>query len=1098
VDTGASLQVTGGQVQDAQVVLRLSDGPEAAAVTRRVVTETLAGWGLPELTDDALVAASELVTNAVLHGEPPFVVRLGRVGQVVRVEVEDASRVAPVRPFATTDTMTGRGIALVDAVAQRWGVDQLPDGKVVWCELSPELRPVVALEDDDLDALLAAWEDEADAEPTYTVELGDVPTDLLIAAKAHVDNLVREFSLAAAGEASGNSGAVPEELARLIDTVVHRFSEARHAIKRQAIAAANRGEARTHLTVRLSTAAVAPGEEYLAALDLADSYARDARLLTLETPPQHRVFRHWYVGALVEQVRRAAAGELGPPPPTFEQRLLEELGTVAAAQRASARAARLQTVTAKLASAATPADVADVVVSAGLSALGASGGSLLMSQGDQPLQVPGALGYPGDLVRRLGAEPPDAELPAASAIRTGEAVWLESRQDRNERFPGLAELEPQTLALCAVPLLTAGRVLGALRFSFDAPRLFDAEERTFMTALAAQTTQALERSELYAAESAARAAAEDVARRLARLQEVTAALSAAANQSEIAEIVVAHAAVAVGAELTTFCVLVDEGTLAVVGARGLADVAAERWQTFSLAADLPASEAVRTNAPVFVAGRDELNTRFPALAGQAQSDRGLVCMPVSVGAQRLGVISLSFPSPHDFDETEIRFLRALADTCAQALARAHAIDRGQLATEKLAFLAQASSELGSSLDFRGTLTTLARLVVPRLADWASIEVIEDGELKSLAVAHVDPEKVDFARQLRERFPTRVDEATGAANVIRTGTSELHSAITDEMVAAAIEDPERLALVRQLNMRSGLVVPLTGRGGTFGALTLIASESGRLYDEDDLAFAEDLAARAAVAVENAQAYSQQSGRLAAITRIAEAAQHAILAPVPPRLGSVRLAASYVSAAQEALVGGDMYEAIERDGAVRLLIGDVRGKGLEAVRMATVVLGHFRSAAVECEDLGSLARQVDLRLRPYLGDEDFVTALMAEISSSGRCSIVCCGHPPAMLAEGGRIRAVGAEDSLPLGLGADPAPVTVQLAAGARLLLYTDGILEARKPDGDFVLLADVVGPLSSAQGLTAVLDGVLDGLRAAVGGPLGDDLALLAAEYDPTG
>jgi serine phosphatase RsbU (regulator of sigma subunit) len=211
--------------------------------------------------------------------------------------------------------------------------------------------------------------------------------------------------------------------------------------------------------------------------------------------------------------------------------------------------------------------------------------------------------------------------------------------------------------------------------------------------------------------------------------------------------------------------------------------------------------------------------------------------------------------------------------------------------------------------------------------------------------------------------------------------------------------------------------------------------------------------------------------------------------------VRLAASYVSAARDALVGGDMYEAIEREGSVRLLIGDVRGKGLEAVRMATVVLGHFRSAAVECEDLSTLARQVDARLRPYLGDEDFVTALIAEIAPDGRCQIVTCGHPPALLADGGVIRPVGAEDSLPLGLGADPSPVVVQLNPGARLLLYTDGILEARKPGGEFVQLTDVVRPLAEGGSIDGLLDRVLDALRTVVGGSLGDDLALLVAEYD---
>jgi serine phosphatase RsbU (regulator of sigma subunit) len=165
------------------------------------------------------------------------------------------------------------------------------------------------------------------------------------------------------------------------------------------------------------------------------------------------------------------------------------------------------------------------------------------------------------------------------------------------------------------------------------------------------------------------------------------------------------------------------------------------------------------------------------------------------------------------------------------------------------------------------------------------------------------------------------------------------------------------------------------------------------------------------------------------------------------------------------------------------------------MATVVLGHFRSAAVECPDLAAVARQVDDRLRPYLGDEDFVTAVLAEISPAGLCSIVTCGHPPAMVAEAGAIRPVGLTDSLPLGLGADPSPVTVQLQPGARLLLYTDGILEARDASRQFVQLETVLAPLAAGGPIEGVLGKILDGLKAMVGGNLGDDLALLVAEYN---
>jgi GAF domain-containing protein/anti-sigma regulatory factor (Ser/Thr protein kinase) len=1085
---------SGVQVQFDPVTLVLSNEPHAASLARRLVLDTLAAWDREDLSDGAVLAVSELVTNAVLHGGAPVELELTAVDGGLRLGVRDGSRVIPVRPLATTDNMTGRGIALVEAVASRWGVDQLEDGKRVWCVITAQpMRAATPDPRETADALLADWEDGEDAEPAYTVALGDVPTDLLIAAKAHVDNLVREFTLASVGQGEADEPALPEDLARLVDTVVHRFAETRLAVKRQAIAAANRGEERTHLTVTLSLSAVAPGEDYLAALDLADSYARDARLLTLETPPQHRVFRRWYVESLVEQVRRAAAGEPPVRPVTFEQRLLDELGTVAAAQRASARAARLQAVTARLASAATDEAVADVVVQAGVAELGAYGGGLLLlKQGD--LVLPGALGYSGTVVELLRTESPAAELPAATAIRAGHAVWVESRRARDETFPALALLEPQTVALCAVPLQGTGGVLGALRFSFDTAQLFDTDERSFIQALAAQTAQALERTALLRAERAARGEAEATARRLVRLQEVTAALSGANEAAEISDIVVQHAAEAVGAEMTTLSLLLDDGMLHVVGSRGLATSTQNRWRSFPLSARLPASEALRDNVPVVLGSRAELEERFPDLVGQALADRSLICMPVSSGGRRFGVISLSFPTEHLFDETELRFLTAFADTCAQAVDRSRALERSRAATEQLAFLAFASSQLGRTLDIRETLSSLAQLVVPRLADWAAVDILENGQLCPLTVTHVDPDKVAFARQLRERYPSDPEATTGAPQVVRTGVSELHSVLSDEALAASAVDDEHLELLRSLQVRSAVVVPLTGRHGTFGAITLVAAESGRVYDAAFLAFAEDLAARAAIAVENAQIYQEQSGQLAAITRVAEAAQHAILAPVPSRLGAVRLSAAYVSAARDALVGGDMYEALEREGSVRLLIGDVRGKGLEAVRMATVVLGHFRSAAVECDDLVDLARQVDLRLRPYLGPEDFVTALMAEIAPDGGCSVVTCGHPPAMLASGGVITPVGAEGSPPLGLGADPVPVHLRLEPGSRLLLYTDGILEARHPSGGFVSLDDVVGPLAEAGSIDGVLDRILLQLREIVGGSLGDDLALVVAEY----
>jgi serine phosphatase RsbU (regulator of sigma subunit)/anti-sigma regulatory factor (Ser/Thr protein kinase) len=488
---------SGGAVPDAATFELDADGdPAAIRVARQFVEREVVARGADGLADEVTLAAAELLANAVQHGTPPVSISISGDRQRLRLEVRDANPRPPVRLAPNPSNMTGRGLALVDAVAARWGIDRTTaGGKIVWAEFEPADRdtgePGV-----DLDALLAAWgDDEVELSgPRRTVVLGDVPTDLLIEAKAHIDNLVREFSLA---ETAGQS--VPDDLARLIRTVVHGFAEARDAIKRQALAAARRAEPRTRLNLHLPASAAEAGEAYLAALDEADAYARAARLLTLETPPAHRLFRHWYVREVIRQLR----ADKGLPEPSlpFETRMLEEIQRLATLQRITDRAARLQRVTAALASARTPEEVADVVVSEGVAALGAVGGSLLVPAEDgEHLAVPGAVGYGEELVDALREERLDAPLPAATALRTGEPIWLESQYERDRQFPALSGFEAVTVSMCAVPLLVGDRTIGALRFSFGTRRLFDEDERSFVLALAAQTAHNLMRTRRYAAE----------------------------------------------------------------------------------------------------------------------------------------------------------------------------------------------------------------------------------------------------------------------------------------------------------------------------------------------------------------------------------------------------------------------------------------------------------------------------------------------------------------------------------------------------------------------------------------------------------------------
>ena len=172
------------------------------------------------------------------------------------------------------------------------------------------------------------------------------------------------------------------------------------------------------------------------------------------------------------------------------------------------------------------------------------------------------------------------------------------------------------------------------------------------------------------------------------------------------------------------------------------------------------------------------------------------------------------------------------------------------AETRRAYLARAGEALVAASDYREALTTVTQLAVPRLADWCAVDILEpgDGAARQLAVAHVDPSKVALARELGHRYPPDPAAETGSPNVIRTGVAELYPRIPEELLTAAAVDDEHLRLIRELALHSAMVVPLRGRERVFGAITFVYAESGREYGDDDLAFAQELARRAAVVIE----------------------------------------------------------------------------------------------------------------------------------------------------------------------------------------------------------------------------------------------------------
>ncbi|MCX4452311.1 serine/threonine-protein phosphatase [Streptomyces sp. NBC_01728] len=246
-------------------------------------------------------------------------------------------------------------------------------------------------------------------------------------------------------------------------------------------------------------------------------------------------------------------------------------------------------------------------------------------------------------------------------------------------------------------------------------------------------------------------------------------------------------------------------------------------------------------------------------------------------------------------------------------------------------------------------------------------------------------------------------------------------------------------------------------------------------------------------------SRGEAELASVKSIAEVAQRVLLRPVPRTAGPLQAAVSYTSAVAEARIGGDLYEVVASPHGIRVIVGDVQGKGLAAVETAAVVLGAFREAAHDEPDLVGLGERLERSVARELEGEKFVTAILAEIGSDREVVFLNYGHPAPMV-----VRRDGTADfpqplayALPLGLGAHgiegPKPYRVDFAPGEQLLLYTDGVTETRDAGGSFYPLGDRADLLKEPDARRA-LEAVREDLVRHAAGPLHDDAAMLLLRY----
>jgi len=415
-----------------------------------------------------------------------------------------------------------------------------------------------------------------------------------------------------------------------------------------------------------------------------------------------------------------------------------------------------------------------------------------------------------------------------------------------------------------------------------------------------------------------------------------------------------------------------------------------------------------------------------------------------------------------------------------------AVKRAELAQR---VLAEAGRVLVSSLDQQHTLQQLAMLAPPELADWCGVDMPgRGGTIDPVAVGHADPAKLALTRTLRERYPVPMDEPYGLAAVLRGDVPHyLVDETPDEALVAYAVDDEHLALMREVGFNAIMIVPVVGRSAVLGALTFVSAHARR-FDGADLELAHELGRRAGIALENARLYRER-------TDIAHTLQVALVPDPVPLAPGWDVAALYRPAGEASEAGGDFYDMVRTGDGWLVVIGDVTGKGARAASLTALARYTLRTAAMLTDDPGAALAALNAGLMRR-DDVAYCTAALVALTDDGdraRARVYSAGHPLPVLLQAGVARPLGRSGPL-LGALEDarwPASDAV-LGPGDRLVLYTDGVTDARGPRDRFgderllELLSSVDGAAPAA--LVKAIDGAIRGFEH---GPQRDDTALLA-------
>jgi serine phosphatase RsbU (regulator of sigma subunit)/PAS domain-containing protein/anti-sigma regulatory factor (Ser/Thr protein kinase)/transcriptional regulator with GAF, ATPase, and Fis domain len=587
--------------------------------------------------------------------------------------------------------------------------------------------------------------------------------------------------------------------------------------------------------------------------------------------------------------------------------------------------------------------------------------------------------------------------------------------------------------------------------------------------------------------------------RVARIQAVTAGLSGAATLAEVVGVVLAQGRHAFAAcEASLALVDLDRGDIVVHFEGDLPE--GGRTERVAFASDSPHATAIRTGEPVLLGSQDLIRSQFSDVPDPVRS---LAVLPLTAERRVMGAIDVGFDSEREFDPGERAFLAAVAGLLAAALERARlfeaeraARDEAERASERVAFLAEVSAALASSLDWESTLGGIAAHAVPSLADWCAVVAVEGSGLRALATAHVEPEREGALRQLVQDYPLDAGRADGLRRALRTGQPVLVPEVDDALLEQLAIDANHLRLLHAVGVRSLLVVPLLVQGSAVGAISLGCSGPRRLGD-GDRSLAAEVATRAGQAIVNARLFDER-------THIAATLQAALLPSIDIVVPGLEVADRFVAGGEGVDVGGDFFDAFplgapdDRPEQWVVVIGDVRGKGVEAAGLTATARNTLRSISVLESSPTRMLRHLNevlLRLSPTEGEPRFCTATVATVTPGNRRATVRLavgGHPlPFVLRADASTEQVGKPGTL-LGVlpVVDAEDVDVELGPGDSLVLFTDGVTErhAGRRFFDEEALASV---LSRCAGFTAatVAERVETAARAYVEDERRDDLAL---------